>query len=827
EKGLGLYGDLAIDQITLHGSHYLGYSDQPLYADADGDGYGAPGILGYTCVATPPLGFSFSGDDCDDNAAEINPDAEEIPCNGIDENCNFPMVNDDPLLPPPDVTSDTICSGETPLLTAETEPTFSLFWWDSPAREVLLWIGETYEPTLPPNETPFPREYTYYVEATDLSCYSPTLSAATVLVLPRPQGEVPEEPAICPGDEIDLSSVPIIDNFFTGATVSFHSATPATSANELSSTVVMPAGTTAYPYLLTSPDGCTFESNLTVTVRMAPTIAFSPADSFSVCRLAADTIMAQASGGAGNYVYFWENGTIGPSLPIIGSAVPGTLDAYSLTVTDGEGCTAVDSALVTTTISIDSLIVLTTPVSTCEGADGMIEIVPLNGQPPFSYTWQDATGQSGSGSGIMDTIRITDLPQNAYRITIFDNSDEGCAVSLRNIRVQGPGFQLAATSLEHPSCFGSTDGEICLDVSGSGGLSYTWSDGQTGICATGLMAGTYTVTITNGECTTVETYTLQEPLPLRTLMDSQSPSCAESTDGYIDVHAFGGTPGYDFGWTGGSQGPELQGVGAGVYFLTITDDQGCMLLDTVELLAPPPLTLLVDSLRGVSCAGYDDGFALLDAAGGTPPYTYRWADGTPAALRADLPVGSYSATVTDYNGCTASTIVTVPTPAPLSLTFSVLSQPICRGDSTGMVQIIVNGGTAPYTYEWLDGYFTTDPVRMGLPVGTIGVVVEDANGCKTNVLMVNVTPESDLQLTFAVTAPSCVGLTDGAIDLSATGTAPYQFAWTENNPRFELSDPTLGDQPNVATGTYYVMVVDDRGCIAEGSTEVVAPQVFN
>ncbi|PTM11363.1 MAG: hypothetical protein DA408_13640, partial [Bacteroidetes bacterium] len=532
-KGDGVYGDIAIDEIRLHGSQDVGFPGNSLYVDADNDGFGAATAAPIlTCLAMPPPGYAFNNHDCNDANAAINPNGVEIACNGQDENCNAAMVDDDTILPPPPVTSDTICSGETPVIFADGQEDFNVFWYTAADRSSgVVWVGEAYSPDLPANETAFPQVYSFYAEVTNFVCESPVMGEATVTVLPLPAGFLAADPAICPGETFDLAGSDIKDLNFTGANLTFHSNLPATPANGLGSTLVQPLASTTYFYLLTSQAGCTYEDSLDILVKPQPQVDFMPADSFSLCRGVRDTVVALASGSAGGYVYLWETGRTGSSLPVQGDFVAGTLDRYALTVTDAEGCFSVDSVLVRTTNSIDSLRVFTTQVGTCNGSDGSITVVPLNGLPPFAYQWEDVAGNSGSGNNIVDTIRITELPQNAYRVTITDNSGDGCQVLLRNIRVQGPGFQVGESTVRPPSCAGMSDGEICLQVSGSGGVSYSWSNGQTTPCAQNLPAGTYNVTISNGACTTVETYNLEAPDPLSLGFQAEAPSCANAVDG--------------------------------------------------------------------------------------------------------------------------------------------------------------------------------------------------------------------------------------------------------------------------------------------------------
>ena len=818
-KGDGIFGDIAVDHLRLHGSQVLGFPSNLLYVDSDGDGFGVPGNAILTCLDVAPNGYTFDNTDCDDTRPEVNPNAQEIPCNGIDENCNAAEQDDDPILPVPVMTSDTVCSGILPTISAAADPDFQVFWYTEADRSSgIVWVGETYQPQLPVNTTAFPQVYHFYAEVTNFVCTTPILGEATVVVLPEPLGMVEDAPEVCPGDLFDLASINIVDTRFTGASLSFHTESPASGSNLLNNTAVQILNDSTFTYLLTSPDGCLFEDEVTVSLRQLPEISFLPADSFSLCRDLRDTVIAQVSGGLPPYSYLWENGRTTPELPVQAALQAGILQDFVLTVTDAQSCSIVDTALLQTTNSIDSLRAFATPVTTCEGSDGSITIVPLNGLPPFSYAWEDESGNSDFGSGVQDTIRILDLPQNTYRVTITDSSADGCEVQLRGLRIQGPGFQLGETTLSSPSCAGFADGEICLDVSGNGNLGYTWSDGQTSDCAEDLPAGIYSVTITNGECTTIESYELTEPDSLQVLVLDVAPSCSDATDGALTVSAFGGTPSYDYLWENGFIIPQRINLGAGGYPLTITDGNGCELLDTIQLEAPDPLSIQLDSLVNISCPGDKDGLLRVSGIGGTAPYQFLWADGSTAPLRIGLDANEYDVTITDFNGCMAMASFTIEPAVPLELSIGSVVQPLCRGDETGAISLLASGGSTPYSFSWSDGVISTDPNRTNLPVAIYWVILSDNNNCTADTLFIDLEPQSNLTISALLTEPSCVGLSDGAIEISASGVEPQLYDWS-NGASTALN-------ANIPVGLYDLTVTDARGCLADTTIQLDAEQVF-
>ncbi|MEM1214191.1 MAG: MopE-related protein [Bacteroidota bacterium] len=819
-KGNGIFGDLAVDELRFHGSTVLGYPTNRLYTDADNDGFGAltPGTL--TCLAAPPPGFVFNNQDCDDTRSTVYPGAPEIACNGIDENCNAALTDDDVILPPPVTGSDTICSGDLATLTAVAPPGFQLFWYEDINRSTgIIGVGSPFQPVIAANTTPFDRLDTFFVEVTNFVCSNPVLGQATVLSRPRPDGQIVGVPAICPGDSLDLGSLNIQDTRFTGGQLTFHRSLPPNVGNQIN-TAVFPTPDSTYFYQIESPFGCTDVDSFQIADRAVPSISFLPADSFSLCRSLHDTLFASATGGVGSYSFNWFDGRTSTFAPIQASMTPGDLTAYQLSVTDSLGCTGVDSALVMTTNSIDSLRFFTQDVSTCNGSDGEIIVVPLNGLAPFSYVWENEAGSTGSGSGVLDTIRLTGLSQNAYRITLTDNSAEGCEVSLRNLRIQGPGFQVGDATITPPSCHDTSDGEICLDVTGGTGvISYLWSDSQTSACASNLAAGNYSVTISNGGCTTVEAFDLEGPEALALVWSPVPPTCSNLADGSLSANVFGGLSPYGYDWGGGNISPSITNLTPGLYPLTITDAGGCTLSDNFLLSGPPPLSVVIDDRRDISCAGEEDGILQVTGTGGTLPYQYNWDNGTNSPLQTNLAAGSYPVTVTDFNQCTTVGSFGITAPTPLALSLMDTLSPVCRGDSTGEITLSLVGGNGPYSYEWNDGFVGNSPVRSQLPVGDYTVYARDANNCISDTISINLLPQSDLLLNLTITDPTCVGLTDGAISVAASGQAPQSYQW---------GDSFLGANRNgLPVGTYALTVTDGRGCVADTLIEVTAPQVFD
>jgi len=269
---------------------------------------------------------------------------------------------------------------------------------------------------------------------------------------------------------------------------------------------------------------------------------------------------------------------------------------------------------------------------------------------------------------------------------------------------------------------GQSDGyaELTLDP----GYTVTWEDLSTNPINAALPVGYNTYTITNANnCTFIDSVlTINASAPLVAIIDSTLAPCDGTGSVTLDVS--GGTSPYVITWSNGDTGLVLDDV-AGTYTATIVDAANCsaVLPATIVNTASPSASVL--NIDNAPCNG-DDGTVFLDISGGTTPYSVLWSNGETTVNMSD-PAGTYSVTVTDDNGCT-STInnIVITEPAVLAPNASGTDES-CASCNDGTAEVVVTGGTAPYTYLWSNGS-TTDSIG-GLAPGTYTVDITDANGC--------------------------------------------------------------------------------------------------
>ncbi|MEL6923446.1 MAG: discoidin domain-containing protein, partial [Bacteroidota bacterium] len=310
-------------------------------------------------------------------------------------------------------------------------------------------------------------------------------------------------------------------------------------------------------------------------------------------------------------------------------------------------------------------------------------------------------------------------------------------------------------------------------------------------------------------------------------------SCATASDGTASVTVTGGVAPITYAWSTGATSATVNGLSANKYLVTVTDNNGCMAVDSVTLLAPPGInvnTNVTSDFNGeaISCYGLSDGQGFASATGGTGLLSYAWSNGQTGQNLLNVSAGTYTVTVTDVNGCTATEILTINQPDALDLSPTVTtdyngSDISCSDASDAGVTVGVLGGVEPYTYAWGGG--ETSVSINGLSANTYNVTVTDANGCQKDTFIIVTQPDT-IALSLNVTTNyngsdvSCNGAADGAATVSATGgVGAYTYAWDTGETGTDITNKTAG--------TYYVSVTDANGCMVSDSIVIEEPVLMS
>ena len=206
-------------------------------------------------------------------------------------------------------------------------------------------------------------------------------------------------------------------------------------------------------------------------------------------------------------------------------------------------------------------------------------------------------------------------------------------------------------------------------------------------------------------------------------------SCFGGSNGTAEVNITGGSAPYIYSWSPyGGTASKATGLTQGTYVCTITDSESTQITRSITIAQPASVVSGTTVVTNVSCNGASNGAINLTPAGGTAPYTFNWGGGVTTEDRTALSAGTYTVTITDFNGCTATVDATVTQPNILSSTASQTNVS-CNGGSNGTATINVSGGTPIYTYSWSPSG-GNGATATGLIAGTYTVTVKDANLCQ-------------------------------------------------------------------------------------------------
>ena len=472
-----------------------------------------------------------------------------------------------------------------------------------------------------------------------------------------------------------------------------------------------------------------------------------------------------------------------------------TVDATSNVV----GCnTAVPmsaNAIVTTSPGVTVMTYSQTNVSCFGGSNGTATVVAGIGTPPYTYSWFPTGGTSATTTG---------RAAGSYSCTITDAV--GCTTFRGFTITQPPALSTVTSFQTNIACNGASTG--AAGVNPSGGTSpytYSWTNGATTNAISGLIAGTYTVTVTDANsCTSNRSFTITQPSALTTTGSQINLACFGGANGSASVSASGGTSPYTFLWSTGSTSNNIFGLNANTYSVTVTDANSCTATRSFTLTQPTSYPAGATVVTNVSCFGGSNGAINLTPSGGTAPHTFNWGGGIATEDRTGLAAGVYSVTITDANGCVRTVNNIFITQPALAVSGSTSQTNVaCFGGSTGAINLTPAGGTAPYTFNWGGGITTED--RTGLAAGVYSVTITDANGCTAPYTYI-ISQFSAITATTSQTNVSCRTGSNGTATIVASGGAgSYTYSWSP-------SGGTGATATGLAAGTYTCTVTDANAC---------------
>ncbi|HEX5002465.1 MAG TPA: PKD domain-containing protein [Bacteroidia bacterium] len=550
-----------------------------------------------------------------------------------------------------------------------------------------------------------------------------------------------------------------------------------------------------FQIVITDDNGCTADTSMLITE--PPPILFNVSATQSVCSDANGSINITASGGNGGFSYSVDSGYTYQSNAVFTGLYSGI---YPIVIHDSVGCTKFTSAFVNDAPGPIIDTVQTTNISCFGYGNGTLSVLSNGGTGPFNYSIDN-------GASFQPTGQFANLVPGNYPVVITDAN--GCSASAAALLTQ-PALLSSLSAATSTLCNGLSDGTASLLVSGgTSPYQYNWTGlSQNSATQSGLPAGSYTVIITdNNGCTTSDSVTVNEPLPVSLSATITDVNCYGEHNGSINVSGTGGTGVMSYNWSGlNFSGSLMVNAAAGTYQVTATDANGCSAQQSY-IVSEPALLAVALTTTNVACFGGSTGIALTTPSGGTSPYYYNWSNGASSGNLSGVTAGSYVLTLTDDHDCETSTTAVISEPA--LLTANAAATPLtCFNSGNGSAAIAVAGGTTPYSYLWSNGASTS--VITGLSSATYTTTVTDANGC-TVLSNVAVTQPAQLVLNVTGNATICIGQ-QTLLNASATGgNSNYTFNWSNG-----VTSASQSVSPAVST-TYTVTVTDIYGCTAPAS----------
>jgi hypothetical protein len=559
---------------------------------------------------------------------------------------------------------------------------------------------------------------------------------------------------------------------------------------------------------ITDALGCSIKSDFyDIDVMNSPEI-FVRSVLNTTCRRSLGEITIEVAGGDTPYNYSWSNGSNAKNQSELGEG------NYVLTVTDANGCEVVSQSIpIIATPRFTSGVQLKRDLR-CQGDnDGLISIGVINALEPVKYLWSH--GDS--------TSFIRNLSEGLYTVTI--NDGRGCEDILSIPIVSPPQLEAKIIGIEQISCYGGSDGSI--QVSTAGGVapySFNWNtldeislQSSFNEDISSLSRGDYFLIVndSNGCKDTTDIITVVDPTPINIdIVDVRNVSCRFSQDGGIKVSASGGNEGFQYFWSNGGKGSDLENISTGTYSIRVIDQLGCKAgnngLDVNIQNVPLMLSYAIEDIN--LCSYDSNGIISVQVeTKGKAPFDFNWSSGTQRIKNINvdsikrLPSGLYSVTVTDNEGCVGNAQnILIPDIKEMVVDSIIKQGNICNIDSNGSITLITSGGTPPYNYQWKDGVLNRE--RKDLVSGIYSVDIFDANACLLTIDTILIPSDFELIIQSKTINPG-FNQNDGEIELIIEkGKAPYKVTWDHSSS----TDLVL---KNLTSGNYCVSIEDGNSCL--------------
>ena len=451
-----------------------------------------------------------------------------------------------------------------------------------------------------------------------------------------------------------------------------------------------------------------------------------------------------------------------------------------------------------------------TPAS-CDAADGTATLLPAD----FNYSWPD-------GSSSNDRI---DLTSGTYFVTFSDPAEPDCPNVIMVLVQEDNPLEAEASIGDQPDCGMANGVAEVIPSGGSGNYTFLWTDGSTNPFRNDLESGVYAVTITDTDlgCELPFLFILIDDVPPSTLSIDQvnDISCFGLEDGGIDYSI-----NFDAAFTAEADTTITNGfstfvngeLSAGTYCIEIRDGNGCVSGgDCFTIEEPDELFAMIET--SPDCGG--TGSFAVTPFGGTPGYTFDWADlpGTDnSSFRQNLSAGTYGLTIADQNGCLVeeSAIDILACPCEnIEISSTAIVESTC-GNAEGQAVVNMTNDPSTLVYTWSPDLGTPGAAgnqRLDLPAGQYFVTISDPNSSRCDVVTDLLITNSDGPDATYTSTPATCSLNDGTATMDPSS---LNYLWP---------DGFAGElRTDLLSGSYIVTITDPNSPSCENLIEVIVDE---
>ncbi len=603
-------------------------------------------------------------------------------------------------------TDDEICAGETYQLNG-TGTNYTTIAWITSGSGTFS-DASILNPVYTPSAADISAgSVTLTVSATNNPQCNPATDNMMLTINPIPNVIAGSSAAACEGVDINLTE--------TGGEATSWSWTGPAGFSSLSQnpTVSSPDASASGWYIVTGSfaTGCSSTDSVQVTVNPNPTV-FIAGDT-SLCD--GDSSLLTASGAD---TYLWSTGDTTATItisPAVGQSLYGVTGTNTTT-----GCSADMPVIVN---------VYPNPVADA-GQDTTIcysNTATLHATGGTTYQWSPT---STLNDYTAQNPYATPLDTTTYYVTV--TNDWSCT-SVDSVTVnvlEGPSYNIFTYDVQCPN---SNDGYAYVgNMNGVNPITYEWDNSSTDTIINNLTAGDYFLTISDGiGCHYYEQVTINEPDAFADSTIVTNIACYGDNTGNISSFVSGGTSPYSFSWNNGGNSQTIGSLSVGYYSATVTDNHNCIYnIDSLHISQPASPVSFTDTSSDANCYAGNEGFAMVNATGGTEPYSYQWSNGDTTNSIAFLTVGTYMVTIQDANNCTTYDTLHISQPTPIVI-HAQADSTSCIDGTDGSIQVIVTGGVPPYDYLWSGEAAGNDSVVENLIAGTYYLTITDAQNCES------------------------------------------------------------------------------------------------